>query len=722
MLLNRSPARWRTLAFVLAALGALVVWAPVGAQAATTWTVNLKGDPGSGSCPAACSLRNAASAAKAGDTIVVPKGTYTISRGQIVLTVNVTISGAGAGQVTIDGGGRDRIFHVRKGASVSVSGVTLTNGFIDGNGGAALVDGTLTLTGSIVSASKALGDGAGIYSDGTLDVIASTITGNTGPEGAGLTNIGGTLNVLASAISGNTSRGAGGGGIFNQGSMTISASTISGNTAAGPGGGLDEQGTTADSIINSTIAGNVTSGSSGAQGGGIYDANSSSGLTGKFDTIVANSAPVAANVYFNDLGAGGLQNTIVADPLGRGNNCDNSVGEPTSLGHNLESDTNGAIAPPSCNFTATTDLKGVNPKLGKLANNGGPTETMALLSGSPAINHGTSVKGIATDQRGAHRPVGGAPDIGAYEYAGLIDMGLAGSAATPVRVGRNLVYTLTATNDGPLAEAAKQVVIVDQLPAGVHFVAASKSCVYTATLHGVACSIGSVGHGKSASVKIVARPTKVGSVIDKGSVFSGGTDPNPANDNRTLTVTVQDSPAAHTMAADSVLYRAATLHGSVTPNNAQTTYWFEYGRTTAYGSTTGPVTASGLTALSVLSKLQGLKPGKLYHYRLVAKNAWGVVHGHDLTFLTPYLPVVHVNPPRVRPGERIHVYGSVGECPAGSEVTVVSKAFSDAHTYQGQGAIYTTVRPGGRFSIHAQIPTSRKGGPYKISALCGRYP
>jgi hypothetical protein len=55
-------------------------------------------------------------------------------------------------------------------------------------------------------------------------------------------------------------------------------------------------------------------------------------------------------------------------------------------------------------------------------------------------------------------------------------------------------------------------------------------------------------------------------------------------------------------------------------------------------------------------------------------------------------------------------------------VSVLSKAFSDAHTYQGEGAIYTSVHTGGLFSVHAQIPTSRKAGPYKISALCGHFP
>ena len=75
----------------------------------------------------------------------------------------------------------------------------------------------------------------------------------------------------------------------------------------------------------------------------------------------------------------------------------------------------------------------------------------------------------------------------------------------------------------------------------------------------------------------------------------------------------------------------------------------------------------------------------------------------------------------MRPGENIHVYGSVGACQADT-VTIVSKAFPRAHTYNGQGAVYTPVQRGGKFSAHIQIPSSLKGASYKISALCGRFP
>jgi hypothetical protein len=92
-----------------------------------------------------------------------------------------------------------------------------------------------------------------------------------------------------------------------------------------------------------------------------------------------------------------------------GPNCTGPINE--SRGYNLDSGT-------TCGLTKTTDLTNTNAMLGSLANNGGPTLTMALLPGSPAIDHGgTAANGCpATDQRGVSRPQGPACDIGAYEY------------------------------------------------------------------------------------------------------------------------------------------------------------------------------------------------------------------------------------------------------------------------------------------------------------------
>jgi hypothetical protein len=99
-----------------------------------------------------------------------------------------------------------------------------------------------------------------------------------------------------------------------------------------------------------------------------------------------------------------LFNTLLSD-----NTSNNVTGTITDMGHNLSSDH-------SCSFTGSGSLTNTDPKLGPLANNGGPTLTMALLPGSPAIDAGSAVGAPATDQRGIPRPQGPGVDIGAFEY------------------------------------------------------------------------------------------------------------------------------------------------------------------------------------------------------------------------------------------------------------------------------------------------------------------
>ena len=190
--------------------------------------------------------------------------------------------------------------------------------------------------------------------------------------------------ISRSTINGNSAN-AGGGIDNNSGTLTISDSTFYGNSANfnrgnAFGGGIVSGAAT---ISNSTFGGNSAQGSLGSFGGGIY-------------------------------GDVTLQNSIVAHSPA-GGNC---AGQITSHGYNLSSDG-------TCNFNAHGDLNNHDPLLGPLQNNGGPTHTMALLPGSPAIDGGnpsgcTDGQGhlLKTDQRGAPRPdredkVG--CDIGAFE-------------------------------------------------------------------------------------------------------------------------------------------------------------------------------------------------------------------------------------------------------------------------------------------------------------------
>jgi hypothetical protein len=272
-------------------------------------------------------------------------------------------------------------------------------------GGGIDAGGTLTLTNSTVDTNRsdanasgtgqAFANGGGIALEfgGTLHIDHSTIFNNQS-------------NATVTSGSGSSTTRPAGGGIYQAGgTLTIDESTIAGNSATGMGG------------TDPTIA-------DFAEGGGIYQDNSST-LTVSGSTFSDNGVSVPAGTGEFGSGAniflitgGTFQDTIVADPVGAPN-CAQSPPDYTSNGYNLEDD-----AGKSCNFAQTTDIAGPNPMLQPLANNGGPTQTMALPANSPAIDKGKSF-GATTDQRGfprisdsptiANATGGDGSDIGAFE-------------------------------------------------------------------------------------------------------------------------------------------------------------------------------------------------------------------------------------------------------------------------------------------------------------------
>jgi predicted outer membrane repeat protein len=175
--------------------------------------------------------------------------------------------------------------------------------------------------------------------------------------------------------------------------MTVTDSTVSGNTADYSGGGIYGDGLT---LTNSTVSGNTADYS----GGGIYG----DGLTLTNSTVSGNDANQSgAGIYSGDAT---LTHTIVAGNGTTTPNCNEAL---DSLGYNLTDDD-------SCGFTAPGDLVVADAMLGPLADNGGPTETHALLAGSPAIDAGSpDCPPPSTDQRGVTRPQGAACDVGAFE-------------------------------------------------------------------------------------------------------------------------------------------------------------------------------------------------------------------------------------------------------------------------------------------------------------------
>jgi CSLREA domain-containing protein len=328
---------------------------------------------------------------------------------------SLTIFGNGSSITRSTAGGTSsfRILTVLSGANVTLDRVTISNGHLTtGSGGGISNSGTLTLTGCVItqndvngSSESASASGGGINNTGALSVINTTISFNGAvatqfARGGGISSTG-PLTIIGSTfkVNGVSSPGTGsGGGIYNRGPLILTNSTLSGNSAAGPGvgAGLYHQpssGAATATLTNNTIVNN-NAGSSGEAGG-------------------------IADFAAGGVGAMSFLNTIVAqNTAGTGPDISAGAGAINSLGHNLIQSTNGNSG------WIASDLLGADPLIEPLQNNGGPTETHALIMGtftiSPAIDAADdSVLGpplsLTTDQRGFPRKLGTHVDIGAYE-------------------------------------------------------------------------------------------------------------------------------------------------------------------------------------------------------------------------------------------------------------------------------------------------------------------
>ena len=356
---------------------AVAVWLALAAAqhaAAATFTVTRTDDPAPGACdPADCSLREAvlaANTAPGDDLIVLPEGQFRLAiagpgenagaTGDLDLTGNVAVAGSGARLTSIDAEGIDRVFDVASGVTAQISELTMTGGQTPDGGAGIRNAGTLTLFRDAVSGNGTSGDGGGIQSSTTLTVTQSTVAGNHARDG---------------------------GGISFSGSMALRISTVSGNVAGGPG----------------------TSGT----GGGIHGSTT--------PALVLSSSTVTGNQSFNPLLAGGgldvpspvVDNSIIA--ANRAHLVDQSQGALSNCAHPVSSGGHNLSDGSDCALAQVGDQQGVPVVLGPLSDNGGPTDTQAVLAQSLALDAGAGCPLI--DQRGVSRPRGRACDIGAYEFA-----------------------------------------------------------------------------------------------------------------------------------------------------------------------------------------------------------------------------------------------------------------------------------------------------------------
>jgi CSLREA domain-containing protein len=422
---------------------------PLLRTAAATRVVNSVADPGNGVCNASqCTLREAINdpastnitfaAGLTGPITLAPPGT---GGGRLEIDKPLTITGPSR-RIVIRGQSPDlafTIFRIGQGGMV-----TLTN-LIIRDGGGVVNRGTLTLTNSVVAENL----GSGISSRfGTFTLTKSFVVGNSGP---GIEVVLGTATLINNRIAGNSGSGirvfnatvtltnstvarnsAGdGGGIANEaGRLTIARSTITNNSATGQGGGIlntvndpfRRQGASL-TLTNSTVSGN-----SAGSGGGIANSplRSGAGLRLTNSTVARNSATQEGGGIFQtggviedeDQGFLALANSLLAQnsaPTGpdvlilkgaafaRFSLIGNGAGSGFT---NTDGNQVGNVSP---------NGSLIDPKLGPLADNGGPTLTHALLLGSPAIDAASSADCPAKDQRGVSRPQGPACDIGSYE-------------------------------------------------------------------------------------------------------------------------------------------------------------------------------------------------------------------------------------------------------------------------------------------------------------------
>jgi CSLREA domain-containing protein len=376
---NNMKTQYKVFVILLLAALAFSALGMIPARAAGTITVNTNTDVVSNN--GVCSLREAITnanadnqsgstdcAAGSGTDTITFAGNYTITLAgsqlpAIASTINIT--GNGSVNTVIQANAvintsNYRVFEVSGTGNLTLNGVTVKNGLCNGGcatdiyaGGGALNNGILTVKNSLFADNWAANYGGAIYNLGALTIADSTFMGGFSSNGGALfNNTNGTASIVTSTFTTNVAINAGG-AIYQGGAgMSIANTTISGNQTNNPGGPSTAQG-----------------------GGGVFIRNGKS--LDFSNTILANSAI--------------------------GGDCLNDSG---LIGTN----TNNLVEDGSCSAILSGD-----PMLGALADNGGPTQTFALLPGSPAIDAGAACP--ATDQRGKSRV--GTCDIGAFESGGF---------------------------------------------------------------------------------------------------------------------------------------------------------------------------------------------------------------------------------------------------------------------------------------------------------------
>jgi hypothetical protein len=449
---------------------------------AATITVPTTAD----SSGSACTLRDAIKAANfddpegacpagSGPDLISITAVGTVALGSTLPQIESAMAISGPGDmalVALQGNGTSfRVLDIQTTSDVTISNLTVTDGFANGDGGGIFHTngGELTLdhvqlTGNEAHAAAnntfVSARGGGVFNGFgssllvrdsliSLNEVSAVHTGAVDgavADGSAIASFGPLTMERTSVVSNTTTASSQNvvnatGAVVSAGQTQITDSGITGNswnvTATGGagnallnGGGLEIRSATAAdtfTLENSTIganAGTVSGTSAGLERGGGLDLSGQADGTVRSSTIAQNQANFGgANVHLNSSGHTlTFQNSIVAEKTGAAPNCSVANGTLSSLGHNLEDDANPVN---TCHFVGSTDISGADPALGSPADNAGTTPTMAVSASSPVVDQGVA-GGELTDQRGDARPRdltavanatgGDGSDIGAYEF------------------------------------------------------------------------------------------------------------------------------------------------------------------------------------------------------------------------------------------------------------------------------------------------------------------
>ena len=439
----------------IAATGFVVTLLATPSASAATYRVTRAGDPVPGQCrPRDCSLREAVLAANASvgviDKVVLPntRRPYRLTRpgtdedggmdGDLDIANNrLAIVHPGAGRATIKVGDTgERAIDAFAVAAVKKLVITGAVQGDDESGGAIQSERQLLVSRSILRGNQTDDFGGAIsHTDGILTVDRSKLIGNTALDESGAINATGDRTVIRrSLFRGNRAMDSQGGVMYSNNELVVDRSTFTGNRTVLRGGAIhidDGQATISNSTFNNNRA---------QENGGAIDSNAdlleitnstfdgnqaraNGGAIWNVGNAIIDNITVTRNVSNsdNDLsgGAGGgignapggliqIANSILALNDQRGGDADDCAGTFLSAGGNLRTDGTDCGG-----FVESGDAIRANPKVARLASNGGPTKTVALKAGSPAIGRAVGSAVPARDQRGRLRD--GNPDSGAYE-------------------------------------------------------------------------------------------------------------------------------------------------------------------------------------------------------------------------------------------------------------------------------------------------------------------